>query len=127
METTNLDAFKQNKIRPTMAGLSDSKYTGKDCNILLGITNPYTFELPEYQGYDITKFKGNIRFMEIVLNRDGQSNGICPLFFDGATNFFSELPLPSDREMINNIYTYLNNIRNKVNKLFLIFSKKKKI
>ena len=127
LETTNLDAFKQNKIRPTMAGLSDSKYTGKDCNLLLGITNPYTFELPEYQGYDITKFKGNIRFMEIVLNRDGQSNGICPLFFDGATNFFSELPLPSDREMINNIYTYLNNIRNKVNKLFLIFSKKKKI
>lgn len=97
------------------------------CNILLGITNPYTFELPEYQGYDITKFKGNIRFMEIVLNRDGQSNGICPLFFDGATNFFSELPLPSDKETLNSIYTYLNNIRNKVNKLFLIFNKKKNI
>ena len=29
-ETTNLDAFKNNKIRPTMSGLSDSKYTAKD-------------------------------------------------------------------------------------------------
>lgn len=30
VETSNLDAFKNNKIRPTMAGLSDSKYTAKD-------------------------------------------------------------------------------------------------
>ena len=29
-ETTNLEAYKSNKIRPTMAGLSDSKYTAKD-------------------------------------------------------------------------------------------------
>ena len=31
METTNLEAFKANKIRPTISGLSDSKYTAKDC------------------------------------------------------------------------------------------------
>lgn len=30
VETTNLEAFKNNKIRPTMSGLSDSKYTAKD-------------------------------------------------------------------------------------------------
>ena len=29
-ETGNLDAYKAGKIRPTMAGLSDSKYTAKD-------------------------------------------------------------------------------------------------
>lgn len=33
-ETTNLDAFKSNKIRPTMAGLSDSKYTAKDKQLI---------------------------------------------------------------------------------------------
>ena len=29
-ETSNLEAYKNGKIRPTMAGLSDSKYTAKD-------------------------------------------------------------------------------------------------
>ena len=46
VETSNLEAFKANKIRPTMAGLSDSKYTGKDCSLMFGITNPFAFELP---------------------------------------------------------------------------------
>ena len=47
-ETGNLEAFKSGKIRPTMVGLSDSKYTGKDCNVMIGITNPYAHELSEY-------------------------------------------------------------------------------
>ena len=29
-ESTGLEAFKLNKIRPTVAGLADSKYTGRD-------------------------------------------------------------------------------------------------
>ena len=33
-----------------MAGLSDSKYTGKDCSMMIGITNPFAFELPSYLG-----------------------------------------------------------------------------
>lgn len=49
-ETSNLEAYKSNKIRPTMTGLSDSRYTAKDCSIMLGITNPFSFELPEYLG-----------------------------------------------------------------------------
>lgn len=111
LETTNLDAFKANKIRPTMAGLSDSKYTGKDCTVMLGITNPHSFEIPAYLGYDITKLLGNARFLEVVLNRNGQSNGICPLYFDGAVNYFKEMPLPTDKESMGNIYLLLQKIR----------------
>ncbi len=37
-ETSSLEAFKNNKIRPTTAGLADSKYTSKDrLNILIYI------------------------------------------------------------------------------------------
>ena len=109
VETSNLEAFKANKIRPTMAGLSDSKYTGKDCSLMFGITNPFAFELPSYLGYDITKLKSNARFVEIVLNRHGQSNGICPLFFDGATCTFKELPLPEDKVNIQKVYDFIKN------------------
>ena len=130
-ETLGLEAFKSNKIRPTLVGLADSKATGKDCNMFIGITNPYSHELSEYLGYNILEFKSNIRFIEIVLNRDGNSNGICPLFFDGAVNDFRELPLPTDTQKLQKIYNYLNEIRGTsrttASRIFLLFSNIKKL
>ena len=125
METGNLEAFKNNKIRPTMSGLSDSKYTAKDCSMMLGITNPYSHELDNYLGYDIRKFKDSIRFLEVVLNREGQSNGIIALYFDGKTCTFRELPPPNDREALEKVYKYLESVRGKSNKIFLWFNKLK--
>lgn len=122
VETGNLEAFKNNKIRPTMSGLSDSKYTAKDCSMMLGITNPYSHELDNYLGYDIRKFKDSIRFLEVVLNRDGQSNGIIALYFDGKTCTFRELPPPNDKEALDKVYNYLNKIRGG-NKIFMFFTK----
>lgn len=119
-ETSNLEAFKANKIRPTMAGLSDSKYTAKDCNVFLGITNPHSFELPEYLGYDISKLKSSIRFLEVVLNRDGQSNGVIALYFDGCTNYFKEMPVPSDKVKIQEIIDYIHKLKVKGKAFFLL-------
>lgn len=96
-----------------------SKYTAKDCDVMIGITNPYSFELPEYLGYDIKILKSNFRCMEIVLNRSGQSNGLCPLYFDGAINYFKELPLPNS-DKIKEVY---EKVRNKA--LVFFISKKK--
>ena len=97
-ETANLEAFKANKIRPTVAGLSDSKYTGKDVNVMLGLSNPYAFEMNSYAGYDLSRLKGNARFLEVVINRDGESNGMIGLYFDGAVNYYEELPPPRTQE-----------------------------
>ena len=124
-ETTNLEAFKNNKIRPTLAGLSDSKYTSKDCSIMFGITNPFAFELPEYLGYDISKLKGHTRFLEIVLNREGESNDITPLYFDGATNYFAELPPSKDLVSMQKVYDLIAKLKTPVNKVFITFSSNK--
>lgn len=125
METSSLEAFKNNKIRPTTAGLSDSKYTSKDCTLMLGITNPFVHELPEYLGYDIKQFKGNIRFLEVVINREGESNNIVALYFDGATNYFRELPLPTQTVELQNIISYINNtIRRRAAPVFMLWSNK---
>ena len=126
-ETMGLDAFKAGKVRPTITGLGDSKYTGRDCSVMLGITNPYSHEINNYLGYDISKFKGNIRFLEVVLNREGQSNGIIALYFDGKTCTFKELPPPTDKESIEKVYIYLDKIRNIPNKVFMFFNKLFKI
>lgn len=104
IETIGLEAFKANRITPTLAGLEDSKRPGKDCTVMLGITNPFSFEIPEYQKYNIAKLKGYARFLTIPLNREGESNGMLALYFDGATNYFTPLPSYNNVQELNKVY-----------------------
>lgn len=103
-ETLSLEAFKANKIRPTQKGLADSQDPGKDCDVMLGITSPFAFELKEYRKYDITKLKSCARFLEVVLGRDGESNAILGLYFDGATGFYAPLPRYDNLSELNKVY-----------------------
>lgn len=113
-EGENNDSFKLGRLKPSIANLGDSKYSARNADIVLGIYSPFKFGLSEYLGYDITKFKDNIRFLEVCINRNGQMGGICPLFFDGAVCYFSELPLPNNKIELNKIYKYLDKIRNNI-------------
>lgn len=108
-----LDNFKSGKLEPSPSGLADCKTTIRDINIAISIYSPFKHEIQTHEGYDITKFKNNIRFMKIMEDRDNGAGGmVCPLFFDGATSTFAELPLPNDRENINKVYAILDSIRN---------------
>lgn len=110
-EGEGIEAQKLGKIEGSIGSLGDSKYTARNANIVLGLFSPFKFELPQYKGYDITKFKDNIRFLKVYVNRDGEMGGVCPLFFDGAVCDFRELPRPDDSINIKKIYEYLNKIR----------------
>lgn len=111
-DTESTDNIKMGRTRPTIAGLADSKYTARDCNIAFGVYSPYKYDEKSYLGYDITKFRNNIRFVEVLVNRDGESNGICPLFFDGVTCSFQELPLPNSPN-IQQVYSFIERLRSK--------------
>lgn len=122
------ESFKIGRVRPSVAGLGDSKYTSRDSNVVLGLFSPFRFALREYEGYDITKFKDNIRFLELIVNRDGEMGGLCPLYFDGAVCQFNELPKPDNKEELQKVYKYIES--NKVKKpsvLMLMVSKLTKI
>ena len=121
-EKESNDSIKLGRTRPDKKGLADSSYTANDCNILLGLFSPARFGLPDYLGYDVTKFKDHLRFVEVVINRDGEMGGIMPLYFDGATNTFFELPLPDDPE-IQKWYDYTKQIDGKKQRAFFIFNK----
>ena len=69
-ESEGNEAFKLGRVRPSVAGLGDSKYTSRDSNVVLGLFSPFRFALKEYEGYDISRFKDNIRFLEMIVNRD---------------------------------------------------------
>lgn len=120
------EAFKMGRVRPSVAGLGDSKYTSRDSNVVLGLFSPFRFALKEYEGYDISKFKDNIRFLEMIVNRDGEMGGLCPLFFDGAVCQFEELPRPDSKGEIAKVYDYLKYIRGVAAKSFFSYGIKKK-
>ena len=97
------ESFKLDRLAPSPANLAENKSTKNDLNVMLGIFSPYRFKKAQWEGYNIRDFNDHIRFLEVVLNRSGSSGAVCPLYFDGAVNFFSELPVPTDER---NLITY---------------------
>jgi len=80
-------------------------------NVVVGLFSPFRHEIPSYLDYDITFFKDNIRFLEILGGREGGGGTICPLYFDGAVNYFKELPLPNNIQTLQKVKTIIKNIR----------------
>ena len=121
-----LDSFKERKLRPDASGLADTKYTGRDTNVLLGLFNPFKYELPEYMGYDITKLRGNARFLEVILNRGGVCGGLIGLYFDGETCTFAELPKPTETQQLLKVYAFIKSLKEKKSSVFLLLHSIKK-
>lgn len=123
-EAESNDSFKLGKMKPSVANLSDSKYSSRNADLVLGLFSPFRMGLKEYEGYDITKFRDNIRFLEVLVNRNGQMGGVCPLFFDGAVCQFEELPRPDNKDEITKVYDYLKHIRGVAAKSFFSYGVK---
>jgi len=115
---------KLNKLRPTLDGFGDAKVIARDADIILGLFSPYRHEIPEYMGYNITHWKDNIRFLEIIAGREGGGGTLCPLFFDGGVNYFFELPLPTDTVELNKAEALADRARN--SKIFMMAYRHKK-
>ncbi len=71
---------------------------------MLGITSPHAFEIKEYLRYDITKLRSCARFLEVVLGRDGESNAILGMYFDGAVGYYAPLPKHDNTAELNKVY-----------------------
>lgn len=91
--------IKEVKGEPSRAGLSDSKYPSRDCNMMLTLYAPSHYKIMQYERYDISKLKDRVRFLSVAANRDGQVGGTIALRFIGECAFFSELPRVDDREL----------------------------
>lgn len=104
-ESEGNDAFKLGRVRPSVYGLGDSKYISRDADIVLGLFSPARFGITEYFGYDISILKDHIRFLEIIVNRNGQMGGLIPLWFDGDVCNFMELPKPDDKKAMATVYS----------------------
>lgn len=99
---------KLNMIQPSAAGLGDSKLIGRDCDVMLGLFAPFRYRMREYENYDITKLRDRHRELSIVLNRHGPAVA-TQLYFNGAVNYFCELPDASEFDKNSGLYESYSN------------------
>lgn len=123
-----IESIKLNRLYPTSDGLADCKTTVRDIDMLIGLYSPFKYGLKDHEKYDITRFQNNIRFMQILEDRNNGGGGqICPLYFDGASSFFSELPLPDNKKDIDKVLEYIEKVvRRKSSPTFMMLPSKKK-
>ena len=81
------------------------------CDAGFGIFTPARHDLKTFLKYDIGYFNDNIRFLNIMGAREGSGGVIVPLYFDGAVNFFKELPRVEDAYQMQAVYNLIASIR----------------
>lgn len=81
-------------------GISDSSAPFQDCEICLGVYYPLKFKIKTCRGYPIIVdgnpnfqgLRGRFRSVQLIKNRQGESEKAIPVNFFGEINYFRELP-----------------------------------
>jgi hypothetical protein len=109
-----IDTYKgqtlESKLVPSLYGLGETKLSGRDADIALGIFSPARYELETFRGYKISLLQDNFRSLHVLKYRSGSPNGVVGMHFNGAVNHFAELPKPGSPEL-EDFYKTISNGR----------------
>jgi hypothetical protein len=104
---TNKGDTVVNKLLPTMDGLANNREVARDDYVIIGLFAPERFKIDNYLGYSVcdpatvsSNFYDNIRMVTLIKNRFGTPNKTLPLYFDGAYNYFEELPASHEKVLL---------------------------
>lgn len=101
----------EEKLEPSLDGLGDNKTTQRDANVIVGVFAPNRYGIVNHNGYNLELFDDRYRNMTVLKDRDGTANISIGLYFNGAVDFFKELPRPDDREGMQALRNFLTNNR----------------
>lgn len=92
LQFTNAGANIEQKLEPSLDALGDNKLTQRDALVVFGLFAPIRYGIKHHLGYNLDKLGDSFRSLIILKNRVGRPNLRLPLYFDGETNRFEELP-----------------------------------
>jgi len=95
--------FELKRLQPSVDGLGNNKELARDYDILFGLFSPSRFGIKKFNGYDITRLGNHYRELAVIADRDGEPVA-TNLYFDGAVNYWKELPPYTDVYGIEKIY-----------------------
>lgn len=94
------------KMEPSLDGLANNKETQRDADVILSLFAPARYSMPSHRKYDITKLGDKYRSLKFLKDRHyGCANLYIPLYFNGAANYFEELP-SVDSPLLEKFYTH---------------------
>lgn len=102
----------ESKLFPSLSGFANNKEVARDAMVVFGLFAPSRYEIRSHLGYDITKLMDNYRCVGLLKNRFGNPNLKLPVYFDGETNRFRELPEPKSKK-ISDLYQKIMEKRKK--------------
>jgi len=101
MNRSLADSTRRTKLEvlPELSDIKNTSNLSEDCDVVLGLINPYKFKINDYLGYSIPSFvnrKGYNRFRSITLikNTYGADDVSVGLHFIGEIGGVTELPKP---------------------------------
>lgn len=95
-------------LEPSTASIAGNKGIVRDFHVMLGIFNPWRYEITRYpnnDGYNIETMRNHFRSVLLLKTNDGElPHGRLGLRFFGAPGAFQELPLTTEEEQLNLVY-----------------------
>jgi len=83
----------EQKLEPSLDGLANNKETQREADLILGLFAPARYNIKTYRDYKIDVLRDRFRMLIFLKDRHyGLANTYLPLYFDGRTNLFEELP-----------------------------------
>jgi len=83
------------KLKPSRQGYGENKIIARAAQLILGLFSPDYYGKTDYMGFDLKAMNTNYRSLLILKNKMGKGTKEFPLFFNGAADFFCEIPNPS--------------------------------
>lgn len=74
---------------------------------MLGLFNPERYGITSHNGYDLNLLKSRYRSLSILKDREGVADKKVPLFFNGAVDFFKELPRNDDTASLAIVHAHV--------------------
>lgn len=95
--------MKMGKMEPMLSDFKDSGNTVNDANVVLSLFSPARYEMDDHRGYKIhpkdNGLNSRYRSLQILKNRDGESDKTIGLEFIGEVGSFSELKKSSEMHL----------------------------
>lgn len=87
----------EEKLEPSIPGLANCKETARDYHFIMALFSPNRYGMSKHRGYDIKQLTNKYVSMKILKDRHyGLANMYIPLYFNGATTYYEELPPAKD-------------------------------
>lgn len=84
--------FKGVDLSPSQSDFKDSTNPYQDCDVALGIINPYKLDMEKYLGYMVNVFKDKFIALKVIKNRLSKDNVAKGLLARPESGSFQELP-----------------------------------